>query len=631
MNFSKNLRKISSSILQNHRRLHTTPIFQAKLFVDRENSHAHNILSSNAEKYKLFTELTISPVQSTKEDDLLSRLNSSEVTPSTVIKDFQFIASYCKNTETCISEDRFDLFVDNFTDNCRKFTESQVIEALQLLTLLPETPSVRSKNFLELWTSLDQACVSKADDWDIDTQLKVADAWYSLNLAKISDYVWLVMKKAGRKIRKLTPSQLVHVMFFCNVTRKPVLGEMIDFEMNLKEIVEELTIDEIAVMSMGFFKTKTPLRDVRFIEYLYKRLTSEISTVSDITFVSLLKILRYSSKFEHIAAMNSLLDAICPEIDRFSLLSCMHVALMGCDMQNSHPESIELVIKRFMKDIDSARIKDMERICHVISIYDFKTDSQIELELMKTILENLKTRTKEILKYPKCFPCMLHYMSLKGIYNEEMLSSIFDMEFVKHAYGTNLILGREMFSLDTFVKVNLKDSYKGNFLNERRVAAMGKCLTRYIPERGSKYKLAHTDSLLLDIKENSENLFKIATFKHILPNHERVDVVLLYDKEKKQFVAPSQKCPRDYSGTILTKDLLIDDPSRITAIVLICGGWNNYVRNTGEPTGLLRLKMEQLEILGYHSIPIPWYDWRLLESPSEKRKFLSQKINHLIH
>lgn len=291
MNFARNLGKISLSVSQNHRRLHKTAYYHAKLFVDRENSHAHEVLVSS-QKYNIFTELSTSPFPETHENELLSLLKPSEVTPSSVIKDFQFIASYCNNTETCISEDRFDMFVDNFTSNCHRLTESQVIEALELLTLLPATKSVRSKNFVELWSALDKACVENADNWDINQQLKVADAWYALNLAKFSEFVWLIMKKAGRRIRKLTPSQLVHVMFFCNVTRKPVLGEMIDFEMNLKQIVDQLTIDEIAVMSMGFFKTKTPLRDVRFIEYLYKRLTSELSTVNDISLVSLLKILR---------------------------------------------------------------------------------------------------------------------------------------------------------------------------------------------------------------------------------------------------------------------------------------------------------------------------------------------------
>lgn len=288
----RNLRQITSKLLQNNRNLHISPPCLVKLFQDRENNHAHEILASQDGKYNIFMEPTSSPVQTTNEEELLGLLKTLEVTPEAVINDFRFVASYCNNTGTCISEDRFDKFVDNFTFISHKFSDSQVIEAFELLTLIPPTKSVRSKNFIELWSALDATCVDKADEWDVNTQLKVADAWYTLNLAKHSEFVWLIMKKAGRRIRKLTPSQLVHVMFFCNVTRKPVLGEMIDFEMNLKQIADQLTIDEIGVMSMGFFKTKTPLRDVRFIEYLYKRTIQEIDSVEDITLVSLLKILR---------------------------------------------------------------------------------------------------------------------------------------------------------------------------------------------------------------------------------------------------------------------------------------------------------------------------------------------------
>lgn len=291
LRFTRNTSKIFTSRLQNHRTLHKTSFCQAKIFLDKENSYAHEVLATSS-KYNIFREWTIDGIPQTQEHDLLTLLQSSEVTPTTVISDFQFIASYCRNSKSCISEDRFDKFVDNFTSICHQFTDSQVTEALKLLKLLPETESIRSKNFLELWSALDKKCVEMANNWDTNTQLKIADAWYSLNLARQSEYVWLVMKKAGRRIKKLSPSDLVHVMFLCNVTRKPVLGEMIDFEMNLKEVVDQLTIDEIAVMSMGFFKTKTPLRDTGFVEYLYKRLTSEIQTVEDISLVSLLKILR---------------------------------------------------------------------------------------------------------------------------------------------------------------------------------------------------------------------------------------------------------------------------------------------------------------------------------------------------
>lgn len=246
--------------------------------------------------------------------------------------------------------------------------------------------------------------------------------------------------------------------------------------------------------------------------------------------------------------MTTLLDNICPEIERLSLLSCLHIALMGCDMQISHQKSIELVIKRFLIDVDSARIKDMERICHVISLYDFKTEAGIEIDLMKHIIEVSKTRTKEILKHPKCFPRLLHYLSIKGIYEEELISSVFDVDFVKHAYGTNLLVGRELFSLNTFVKVNLKDSYKGRYLRDKWIATMGKGMTRYIPERGTQYKLAHTDNVLLEMKEAAQDLYKIVTLKHILPNHERADVVLCYNKETKKFLLPSKNCPGDYTG-----------------------------------------------------------------------------------
>lgn len=59
---------------------------------------------------------------------------------------------------------------------------------------------------------------------------------------------------------------------------------------------------------------------------------------------------------------------------------------------------------------------------------------------------------------------------------------------------------------------------------------------------------------------------------------------------------------------------------------LVGGSRNMYSKFTNQPMGPLRMKIRQLQAMGYHVISIPWYDF-LLNSQSNRLDLLSQKIH----
>lgn len=181
-----------------------------------------------------------------------------------------------------------------------------------------------------------------------------------------------------------------------------------------------------------------------------------------------------------------------------------------------------------------------------------------------------------------------------------MLSSALERNFLRHAVGSNIALSREIFHLDTFVKVNLsKEGYEGAQLPDKIRKTMGKMLTHYIPERNPKNKLNATDNILLQIKEITDGFLPHNQFKHILPNYDRSDVVICYDRKQKKSLEISNECPENYSGVILTRDLLLGDNyrSEVDTIAIVVAGWNNLVRGKDRHTGLFDMKLKQLELL----------------------------------
>ncbi|XP_055912062.1 uncharacterized protein LOC129946061 [Eupeodes corollae] len=608
------------------------PILRSKVFHDNENHHAHEVLVNTIKSFPIFQPISAnsfsSPMGNLPETILNPRLcNKSD--PDRIVEDFKSLMLYCHKKEVCISEDTFDEFVDLFCSECHKFSDEQIIDCLAYLRIHPSTTSTRTKNYCEIWNELDKVCVSRIDQWKMKELLHISDAWYQLGVARISKFVLLALRKIGRKVSKMSRDEMIHSMFFCNIVRRPII-EMFDYEVNFNKLIDGMSIDEVGVMSMGFFKTQTPIRNPELIDKIIRKTIGSVDTVKDITLVAILKILRYSSKLPQVDLLTELLDSLVPQVGRISLLSCLHVALLGSDIQTCHEEIVELIVKRFLRELDSTRLKDMERICHVISLYNFKSSDGSELELCSKIIQKVKENVDECVRYPRCFSNLVHYLTLCGFHDEELISSVLDVKFIKHAYDTNIRLGRELFCLDGFAKINLKDTYKGNQLPDKYRKTMGRLMTHYVPQRNSKFKLSTTDRILLEIKEATDGLMKTSTFKHILPHFERPDVVLCYDTVKKKAIPLSPNCPEDYIGAILTREDMLGDlsgDSNLVTVAISVGGWNNAVRDKNRPTGSFQMKLKQLDLLGHKPCVIYWHEWRLLENHRDRQHYMKRKLS----
>lgn len=269
--------------------VHTSNQLPAKVFLDTENDHAHAILRNNR-KYNLTDNLCLekyeSGLWSTKSAD-----NNiwAEKETSELIEVFGALAVHCQAEGHCISNERYNDFFKELVLRCRHLNDDEIITTLKILSTCPPTESINSPNFLELWSALDRVCTKHIQRWNVSNLLYIADHWYNLKLSKTGQFTWESMRKISRKITKLTPPQLVQTMFYLNLCRRSI-ENMIDFEINLERCLDKLSIDEISILCMGFFKTKTPIRDNKLLERIYLRLQNDLKLCSDITLVNILKV-----------------------------------------------------------------------------------------------------------------------------------------------------------------------------------------------------------------------------------------------------------------------------------------------------------------------------------------------------
>lgn len=90
------------------------------------------------------------------------------------------------------------------------------------------------------------------------------------------------------------------MMFYANTSRKflPTLP-MYDIEQEICSYYNDFNIKELGIVSLGFFKTQTPIRNQELVKNLYNSVIKEIANINSIELAAFLKVLKNSLKFKY--------------------------------------------------------------------------------------------------------------------------------------------------------------------------------------------------------------------------------------------------------------------------------------------------------------------------------------------
>ena len=120
-------------------------------------------------------------------------------------------------------------------------------------------------------------------------------------------------------------------------------------------------------------------------------------------------------------------------MNRFSIISNLHIGLLGTNIQSCNDAILEAIVTRFSENIKSTRLKEIERVAFIIGLFNYKSEN--ETILLKKIIEELKLRVDEIVKHPKCLSACAYYMTLSGFNDAEIIDSAMKPDFISLAYG----------------------------------------------------------------------------------------------------------------------------------------------------------------------------------------------------
>lgn len=212
-----------------------------------------------------------------------------------------------------------------------------------------------------------------------------------------------------------------------------------------------------------------------------------------------------------------LMHRFCSQIPHRSPRTALAFCVIAERIHLFHEESIRALVKKALNNIAEFKLSDIEQTCLALAKFGIQPEFKEAHELCQLFLEEIPRRTEEIVLSPKRFIPLLYCLATLGYYNEELIHNALRKEFVDAVYPHYSMFPPEIYGLDAFVSVNLRDTYKGNRLDGKNVKGVIKHVMAYIPDENGPYKVRYSDRMLLDVAKIVADRYKYYCLGHALP------------------------------------------------------------------------------------------------------------------
>lgn len=504
-----------------YRNFRCTPQLSIKMYMEHENTHAYNILESKGYAASIKTLPKRGTTTKDEFDKLLQR-DWSKQRPNELFQTFSILGDYCSEHKICVSNKIFDNFIDNLTDNIKQASNEELKNLFYILNKWPEPESARTRNYIEVWVALDDECLNRMKYMSFDEMLSFTALFYMLNVIRKSEFCNKVIQKLASKAKQLTPGQLVQAFFYIGICRRSPF-DMHNLEVILEEKLSQFTIEEISIISMGFFKSKTPIRSLDLVNKIIDLVIQHSKSINEVSLAALLKIIRYSIKITFDDHVFKLIDTLQHEIPRLSIMCNVHLALLGTTTLTFHKECLNKMASHLINSLDETRLKDLERLILTYGTFNLKPETK---ECFFTKVTNELRRPErdiEIFKYGRSFACCVSYLGLLGLYPVDLISKALSPEFLEKTFGKQC----HAYTNSILVLHNTAEIFCGgeemNRLSKKCAIILAKKFTDFVPNEGYKKQYNVTERMMLDIIQTLKLKLgdQYVVADHILTHHQR--------------------------------------------------------------------------------------------------------------
>lgn len=114
---------------------------------------------------------------------------------------------------------------------------------------------------------------------------------------RLCDYTFVVIDRLSKKADNLNKSQLLNIFFIFNVCRLRAVD--FDYEFALEQLLDQFDVDELAIVAMGYFKTRTKIKLLPIMRAMVERVITNSKTINEISLSAILKVILILSFLLH--------------------------------------------------------------------------------------------------------------------------------------------------------------------------------------------------------------------------------------------------------------------------------------------------------------------------------------------
>lgn len=259
--------------------------------VIQENVYAHNLFLNSHKYRKSIAQKNTAHAHVTNEEakELLSQ-DWSQKTDRELLSGVKKLSYNIRYNDEKIDLGLYENVFVTLLDRQQKLNNSDLMTLMW--QLMPFQQLYCQHVFYQKFChQLNQECVKRFMSLPIDNMLMLCDILYQMTHARDCAYIWHAIRKLGNKPYKLEPHHLIQVMFFLNVGRKPPIN-MYELEYHLEQCFDDLSINEIGIAALGFFKTGSRIKSGKLLNRIIATTRDNVDLMDSVSIGAIAKLIR---------------------------------------------------------------------------------------------------------------------------------------------------------------------------------------------------------------------------------------------------------------------------------------------------------------------------------------------------
>ncbi|KAJ7327258.1 hypothetical protein JRQ81_017017 [Phrynocephalus forsythii] len=482
-------------------------------------------------------------------EEVLKRVSvlKSSLQPETIAEYFFKLSCLpAEQHRLLLSNVRFDMLCQYSVKKIKMFDAADLITILKAFVTLGIPPShLMLKNY-------EREFCRRAWDLSLDQLLLVADLWYCMG-CKVPWYWEIMLSCANQRWKKLTLPHLVQLIYIIGEGRRAPEELMQKLDLLVSTHMESLSVEELGVICLGFFKSKHELSEPT-VKKIGLKVCAHFPDISDLALVNILKMYRFTYS-GHMDFMKQLGQVVPPRIQTITVQSLMHITLACSSLHYLDESLMKSVGLSVPSKVASCRCKDVAKLLWSFGNLNYKPPN--EEEFYASLEEQLRVTFHEFQKFPEHLITALIALAFANRFHYDLIDYALSPDFIALSRSRAYCPERDLLTLDGTLEIECPD-YTGNRLTSQfREEAMHKVYSSARQTFYEKPEIKTAVSTLEDMLGGPQYIKKHL----ILPHNRTVDLEIHLDSNQNPLPFNSEPVaavplPLRGNSVALTDDLI---------------------------------------------------------------------------